>query len=386
MRVITATLFAACVASLAANAEAQDAQQGATVAYTIAASDSAGSPTRSDGAFYPNVTIHNYSPWGLQVWVHYTLNSCDTKWLPVSISRRDAAGTFIPGGMAAAAKYNSGENACLISSITVQADGAPKEVQVTNYQSTGTSYREFYFLPAPPEVELGTVQTQKYWQLYSASEAHVPNQGKTGMSPGFVITNKTKWPLAVTLDQVGCLYRDLLRPGDSMNRTTGAVWFTITAENIANGNDPNTTLSCAIPVVEVVADVLEAALTAGAFSWAGLSAAAVAESVGPVGALAIPGSVVRSATTAAGKAILTSQTDNIMSLLRPNQKLTKAGQYAGPPWPFRCSQKPTYEITGGWGRTGHTSHGAGVGDEYWIDLGTPLKITKTNTCGDSMMK
>src|SRR5512133_443076 len=208
LRVITATMFAACVASLAANAEAQDAQQGTTVAYTIAANDGAGSPTRSDGALYPNITIHNYSPWGLQVWVHYTLNSCDTKWLPVSISRRDAAGTFIPGGMAAAAKYNSGENACLISSITVQADGAPKEVQVTNYQSTGTSYREFYFLPAPPEVELGTVQTQKYWQLYSASEANVPNQGKTGMSPGFVITNKTKWPLAVTLDQVGCLYRD----------------------------------------------------------------------------------------------------------------------------------------------------------------------------------
>jgi len=66
--------------------------------------------------------------------------------------------------------------------------------------------------------------------------------------------------------------------------------------------------------------------------------------------------------------------------LDANSAAQLRGQYAGPDWPFRCDQKPTYEITGGWGLPGKDAAG-----NYAIDRGTAMKITKTNGCGNSMM-
>lgn len=368
------SLVLAVLCSSVVEAQRAPSHTEVAVRYHVAAGSRGAKPV-GPVASYPDVVVHNYAPFGLQIWVHYSV--CDTKWLPVSTGKIDSAGRTTPGGMSPS--YMSGQNACLITKITVEADAGAPSVQISPYMSSGTSYRTFYFLPAPPEQEI-VKGVPKYWQLYSQAEASIPDQGVTGKSPGFVITNKTQWPVAVSLDQVGCLYHDALKPGASMNRTTGAVWFTMTAQIVPDGVDPNSDLSCAIPIIEVVADVLEAVMTAGVVSWAGLTESAVIESVGPMGAKLIPMSVVRGATVAAGKGILSSQMDNIMSLLRPHQVATKPGQYAGPPWPFRCDQKPTYEITGGWGKTGYTADG------FWIDPGSPLVITKTNTCGSSMMR
>jgi len=52
------------------------------------------------------------------------------------------------------------------------------------------------------------------------------------------------------------------------------------------------------------------------------------------------------------------------------------GQYAGPPYPFRCTHKPEYKITGGWGAPTKNEKGEPV-----IPPGTPLQIEKiANGC------
>ena len=58
---------------------------------------------------------------------------------------------------------------------------------------------------------------------------------------------------------------------------------------------------------------------------------------------------------------------------------TWRGQYAGPEWPFRCDQKPTYVISGGWilDRT--------PDQRLIVGPGSALRLTKTNGCGNSMM-
>jgi hypothetical protein len=358
-----------------------------------------GGGSASGGTGYPAVSIKNYAPFGLQVWVHYTLNTCATKWTHVTAAVTDSAGNVTPGTILP--QYSTGRNLCLINRITVEGDrGTPSTIQISPYFSTGTSYRQFLFLPEPPESEFG--RTTKSWVLYSDNSAPSrPDQGTSGMSPGFAITNKTKWPVAVSLDQAGCLYYDVLQPNHSMNRTTGAVWFTITAKILPDGLPENDDLKCAIPIVQAVAAVIEAALTAGAFSFASLGAEAVQASVGPVLARVIPSSsVIQAAATAAGKAALSNAISQIAKDLTANQSTRLYGQYAGPPWPFRCDQKPLYEIRDGWGGTGlELIEGATMAGRtitsvvpwdqvknVWIDAGAPIKIVKINTCGNDMMR
>jgi len=70
--------------------------------------------------------------------------------------------------------------------------------------------------------------------------------------------------------------------------------------------------------------------------------------------------------------------------LQANTASTNAGEYAGPPWPFRCKHKPEYEITGGpdWGLLKGSNTQAEV-DHKMLQILTadsPLKITKINGC------
>jgi hypothetical protein len=65
-------------------------------------------------------------------------------------------------------------------------------------------------------------------------------------------------------------------------------------------------------------------------------------------------------------------------LLQENGAGSWKGQYAGPEWPFRCDQKPTYVISGGWNLDKSL-------DGFVVGPGSELRLTKTNDCGNSMM-
>lgn len=331
-------------------------------------------PTEAHGApltTYPRVSFKNYAPFGLQVWVHF--EACATEWMHVLPAKDDGKGGTIPGGLDPQNSSNARENACMLHQVHVEADRGAPAVTLNDYFSTGTSYRAFYVLPATDQANT--------WQVYSEHEApDVPDQGTGGKSPGFAITNNTLWPVAVSLNQVGCLYHDVLKPGQSMNRTTGAVWFTISAHIQPDSTDPNTDLSCAIPIVQVVAAVLESALMAGPPGWLALAGSAVGIGTAEGTAMFVPEAMAVAAAKGVAVTALKTSLSSIATALRDHQSTSVGGQYAGPPWPFRCDTKPQYSIRGGWGPT---SHDPATG--YSIKTGSPLKIVKTNDCGNSMM-
>jgi hypothetical protein len=190
---------------------------------------------------------------------------------------------------------------------------------------------------------------------------------------------------------VGCLYYDTLKPGETFNRDTGAVWFTIKANIQADGKEPRMNWDCVKPVAAIVGTIIVGAATAGIATFVALPAGAgvlaagsAAAALAPIAissALVVAGAAVGGATggatlAAAGK--LTAE--ELGAKLEPNSEAALRGQYAGPDWPFRCDKKPTYTITGGWGRTGQNAKG-----DLVIVPGTPLRVTKTNACGNSMM-
>ena len=70
----------------------------------------------------------------------------------------------------------------------------------------------------------------------------------------------------------------------------------------------------------------------------------------------------------------------IGQVVAKNGSSNLVGQYAGPEWPFRCNQMPTYEIVGG------PIPPIRLADRgFRVDVGTPLRIIKVNDCGNSMM-
>ncbi len=273
--------------------------------------------------------------------------------------------------------------ACLITWIRASLSGSPKTPgaksgAVQQYSSSGTSYSNFIIQA-----------TDSGYRVWSDHELKAENaKTREGKSPGFHITNKTKWPVAVALEQVGCLYYDTLKPGEVFNRDTGAVWFTIKANIQPDGKEPRKDWDCVKPVAIIVGGILISAASAGAASFAALPAAAAgtaAAALTPIAtstAVIVAGAAIGggAAGGGAGVGLAKLTAEQIGNALAPNGAGELKGQYAGPDWPFRCDRKPTYEITGGWGVTGVDKAG-----NYVIDPGTPLKITKTNTCGNSMM-
>jgi len=194
-------------------------------------------------------------------------------------------------------------------------------------------------------------------------------------SPGFLIKNDTIWPLQVSLNQVSPLYYGIVQPGETFERTTGAVWFTIKASVFFDEKDRITAWDAIFPIASIVGTVVLTAVTAGAAAYAagpaiaaaggatgavsgatvtGLSSTALAgvtaASTQLVGAgfsagaaLSVGGAIVGgggAALSATGQAAL----KDIFST--SNTSVSKAGVYAGPPWPFRNSVR-TYHITGG---------------------------------------
>ena len=261
---------------------------------------------------------------------------------------------------------------CLITSINATVGG---KAAVT-YTSSGTGYETFVVAASNDGYKVNSLAG-------IAAEASNAQGG-----PGFTITNNTNYPLEVSLGQVSCLYYGVVLPGQTFDRVTGAVWFTIDAQQQMDTVEHKTLASCALPIAIVVGTVVLAAITAGVGAYVGLGAAAAAPAIGSAAAALAP--VVTSTTVIVGSAAagsgtaaaLTSSavTASVGNALKPNGQGELKGQYAGPPWPFRCDQKPTYSVTGGWGKTTKDTDGNTI-----IPLGTPIKITKTNTCGNKMM-
>lgn len=173
-------------------------------------------------------------------------------------------------------------------------------------------------------------------------------------SPGFEIFNDTIWPMQVALKQVGPLYYGLVPPGGYFRRSTGAVWFTINTSVSLDNTLRITDWDCVWPVAAIVGSVALGALTggAGAFATAGTAAAAtgglsvtlasalVAGGLTATNALVVSGAVLGSLSAGAAASALAKIFDN------SSAEVSKAGCYAGRPWPFRHRVR-TYRIHGG---------------------------------------
>jgi hypothetical protein len=318
---------------------------------------------------YDRATIENRTTFPASVTIKYPGCRSDSFNVPAGTVAKNG----ITPGRATAPTSRGG---CLISSISASLQGA--KFPVTTYTSSGTSYSQF--------ILQGADGSYRVWSNHELAAENA--KSREGKSPGFYITNKTKWPVSVALEQVGCLYYGTIKPGEVFNRNTGAVWFTIKANIAADGKEPRTDWDCVKPVAIVVGGILISAATAGAATFAALPAAGAgtaALALAPIAtssAVIVAGGAIGGATVGGGAAGLTAKftAEQIGTALAPNGAGELKGQYAGPDWPFRCDQKPTYEIRGGWGPTGTDKNG-----NYVVDPGTPLQIVKTNSCGNSMM-
>jgi hypothetical protein len=98
-------------------------------------------------------------------------------------------------------------------------------------------------MPAGFGVKTGApvVGSRRHWKGQLGT---IPVPLTPGISPGFQIQNKTDYPVLVTLEQVGCLYYEIVQPGQVFQRNTGSVYFTIRASMAPNLESP-TEWSCA---------------------------------------------------------------------------------------------------------------------------------------------
>jgi len=209
------------------------------------------------------------------------------------------------------------------------------------------------------------------YRIFSDAEwAKASNTGQ-GKSPGFRFINKTAWPVAVSFDQVGCLYYGIVpakfngKPGE-FRRDTGAVWFTIQAHIQPDGINPQTDWDCIKPVAELVGEVALAGMTGGG-------------SVAASGARIAAKAAVKAAVKKGLKSVAKFGANELGEYLTDSSSIKMVGQYAGYAWPVQCDQMPEYHITGG-PVPSHDEKG-----EFYLEDGGPLKITKVNTCGNDMM-
>jgi hypothetical protein len=254
---------------------------------------------------------------------------------------------------------------CLITRIDVQLKGAGRPV--TSYTSSGTSYSNFIIQ-----------NTQTDFRVWSDHELARENaKSIEGKSPGFYITNKTVWPISIALSQVGCLYYETIPRNGVFKRNTGAVWFTIQATIQPDGKEQRDDWDCVAPVAVIVGTAILAAASAGGGVF--LSVPAAAGALAPIAtstAVTVSGAAVFAGATSVTSGLLIS----MGTVLAKNGSTHLVGQYAGPEWPFRCDQMPTYEIVGGPDPPIRLADGG-----FRVDVGTPLRIVKVNDCGNSMM-
>jgi hypothetical protein len=321
---------------------------------------------------YPSARIENHTVSDATVHIEYIScrgdNIANIPAIDVKPVNGDSATTIISTGTPSARR-----GACLIKRIDAGFTKGDTKTKIQSYTSSGTSYSQFMIMP-----------TDDGYRVYSRQE-YARETGNIGnKSPGFDIVNKTRWPISVALSQVGCLYYGTIKPGEHFNRRTGAVWFTLNAHIQPDGKEARTNMDCIAPVASVVGGIFIAAASAGTLTKLGVGVAAAGGAAAAGAKAAVTGKMVAMAAVKAGvKTTATFTAGAIGNAMRANGAGELKNQYAGYEWPFRCNQKPTYEITGGWG--GYMEEKAADGTTtQGIDAGTPLKITKTNTCGNAM--
>lgn len=260
---------------------------------------------------YDRAKIYNHTLYEAHAYVYYSGCRRDSWIIPPG---RIAKDKFVPSVSHAPSRRGG----CLIKRFKVNMRTGPGGKPMYSYHSSGTSYSKFHLF-----------WRNGHYRVMSEQERAEERADIDG-SPGFKITNKTAWPLSLSLDQIGCLYYKTVKPGKTWDVKTGAVWFTINAHIQPDGKQKTTTQvmkECVLPVAKVVAAVALAAFTGGESLGAMLSAGAK--------------TAVKKGLIATAKALTKVPADHMSQILH--------GQYAGPPWPFRCTHKPAYEIHGGLG-------------------------------------
>ena len=292
---------------------------------------------------------------------------------------------------------------CLLNGITgTTADGKT----VVAYKSTGTAYSKFGIIPNP--------RTDNF------EVHHIDGNGNPiDIQPGFIIKNSTDFPVEVSLNQYSCLYHGVIFPGETMERETGGVWFTINYSINLDGTPKiDDFKDCALPVAQLVAELALAALSGSG----GVVLAARAEAAGNLlaeqGAKVVSYAAIRLAASRSQNILLRQmlkaaikkelkesltksvkfyincdkgpKSINEINAIELGEELEKKysgaliGQYAGSP--LGITEKPTYEITGG--PSIELENKDGPDPKLILDTrgARRLCITKINTVGDDMMR
>lgn len=101
---------------------------------------------------------------------------------------------------------------------------------------------------------------------YTGQRKKLPRPTPPGVSPGFQFVNKTDWPVMVKVSQVGCLYHGVVSPHTTMTRSTGAVWFSLSAAWSGDGKDltkEQVFTDCVAPVALTTLGVIATAASGG---------------------------------------------------------------------------------------------------------------------------
>ncbi|OUS17220.1 hypothetical protein A9Q88_05175 [Gammaproteobacteria bacterium 50_400_T64] len=337
--------------------------------------------TSESSADYPSAQIKNNTEYTVSGTVHYVSELCKNDSYSVGPgqtwkgSRRGVCliGKIEGRIMLANQKgYNVGTRKFDIP-LPFNPKYQPVSLGNTNKSTYGekTDVSEYLSDPATSYSKFQINAFGDRYRIFSDAEwAKASNTGQ-GKSPGFRFINKTAWPVAVSFDQVGCLYYGIVpaqfngKPGE-FRRDTGAVWFTIQAHIQPDGINPQTDWDCIKPVAELVGEVALAGMTGGS-------------SVAASGARIAAKAAVKAAVKKGLKSVAKFGANELGEYLTDSSSIKMVGQYAGYPWPAQCNQMPEYHITGG-PVPSHDEQG-----EFYLEDGRPLKITKVNTCGNDMM-
>ncbi|HVZ47770.1 MAG TPA: hypothetical protein VG916_03230 [Gemmatimonadaceae bacterium] len=348
-----------------------------------------GVATSAGAQSYRAAIVENHTVNEVTATVHYAACKADviSNVAPMTMVRDGDSAKTVVG----AKEASSRRGLCLITRVDAVITKGDTRTPVQSYTSSGTSYNVFMVMP---------IDDGYGYRVFSRQEYEKVSGGGPDMSPGFDIVNKTNWDLEVSLDQAGCLYYQKVRPGGRFKRRTGAVWFTIKAHILPDGKETKTDKDCIAPVAAIVGGVFITAISAGTLAKVGaFTAAAGAGGVAGAAAgakMAVAGKFIAMGMTAtnaiktttglvaAGKSVALMGAQQIADALMPNAEGQLKGQFAGYEWPFRCNKMPTYEITGGWGGY-HEEKDADGNTRIGFDAGSPLRITKTNDCGNKMM-
>jgi len=267
--------------------------------------------------------------------------------------------------------------ACLVTKITGSLSGRPKSLKrsrksygeklaVVPYASTGTSYSKYKVSAFSGS-----------YRIFSEQEFNKVTDTRPGKSPGFYFMNYTDWPIAYSIDQLGCLYYGIVPTGSKgkpglRKVDTGAVWFTLRMHIQPDGKSPQSDWDCVEPVADLIGDVAMAIFTGGAATTAKLGAKAGVKA-------GIKAGIKKAAKGITLSMVKDYSKEQLGKLLKKSSSVVMYGQYAGYPWPTQCGTMPRYAITDGpkvfLDRTGNA----------YIGQNVPFKVKKTNTCGNKMM-